>query len=145
MKAALTFALVLVAVYPRPASAQDTTRMLVSPYFSEARSTTDLVWLISKPLSFAAAHADAYSTARAIERGYVERNPLDNLLIARNSPAAVSRSALLHGETFAINLLLDFAYGKCGTSKLCKWSVIGARSYFTGRSVASTIHNIRLP
>lgn len=119
--------------------------LLLSPYYSKPHSRTDMVWSFSKPLGFAAAEADAYTTAREIKRGYVESNPLDNMIIPKDQPAIWSRSALLSGEAYGINLILQYAYGKCGTSKLCKWTVIGARGYFTGMSVANAVHNTTLP
>ena len=118
---------------------------LYSPYWSKPQTKTDIVWSVVKPLGFVAAEFDAWSTSREIKRGYVESNPMDNMLIQRNDPAFGSRSALQHSEAYAISFVLQLAYNKCGTSKLCRWSVIGARSYFIGRSAASTAHNMRLP
>jgi hypothetical protein len=118
---------------------------LYSPYWSKPYTKTDAVWAIAKPLGFAAAQVDAWSTSRQIKRGYVESRTLDNLLIRQDDPALGSRSALQHGENYVINLVLQLAYNKCGPSKLCKWTVIGARGYFTGRSAVSAVHNLRLP
>ncbi len=118
---------------------------LASPFWSNPRSRTDFVWEISKPIAFIAGEFDAYTTAQQIRRGYVESNPLDNLMIRRDDPALASRSVLHHGENYAINSILQFAYYKCGPSRLCKWTVIGARSYFTGLNIAGTVHNLRLP
>jgi hypothetical protein len=118
---------------------------LFSPYWSKPQTKTDAVWATVKPLGFVAGELDAWSTSQQIRRGYVEINSMDNMLIQRNDPALGSRSALQHGENYGINLVLQLAYNKCGPSKLCKWTVIGARGYFIGRSTASTIHNLRLP
>jgi hypothetical protein len=116
-----------------------------SPYWSKPQTKTDIVWSTVKPLGYVAAGLDAWSTAQQIKRGYVEANSMDNMLIKRNDPAFGGRFVLQHSEAYGINLVLQFAYNKCGPSKLCKWSVIGARSYFIGRSAASTVHNLRLP
>ena len=118
---------------------------LLSPYWSKPHTKTDAVWATVKPLGFVAAELDAWSTSQQIKRGYWESNAMDNALIKRDDPALGARSALQHGENYAINLVLQVAYNKCGTSRLCKWTVIGARGYFIGRSVNSTVHNLRLP
>jgi hypothetical protein len=118
---------------------------LVSPYWSKPHTKTDAVWSVVKPLGFVAAELDAWSTAQQIKRGYVESNAMDNALIKRNDPALGGRSALQHGETYGVNMMLQLVYNKCGTSRLCKWTVIGARGYFIGRSLNSTVHNMRLP
>jgi hypothetical protein len=141
-------ALLFLFVLPNICSGQEDSSLklnLFSPYWSKPYTKTDAVWATVKPLGFVAAELDAWSTSRQIRRGYVESSAMDNMLIKRDDPALGGRSAIQHGENYAINLVLQFAYNKCGSSKLCKWSVIGARGYFIGRSAASTAHNLRLP
>ncbi len=141
-------AILFLFVLPGICSGQENSSLklnLYSPYWSSPHTRTDAVWATVKPLGFVVGELDAWSTSQQIRRGYVESNPMDNMLIPRNDPALGSRSALQHGENYGINLVLQFAYNKCGSSKLCKWTVIGARGYFIGRSAASTAHNLRLP
>jgi hypothetical protein len=116
-----------------------------SPYWSKPHTRTDAVWAAMKPLSYVAAELDAWSTARQIKKGYVESNAMDNALIKWNDPALGSRSAVQHGEEYVINMTLQLVYNKCGSSKFCKWTVVGARGYFIARSATSAAHNLRLP
>jgi hypothetical protein len=117
------------------------THTLLSPYSIAPQTKTDIVWSIVKPIGFIATELDAISTTNAIKRGYVEANPLFNLIIPRNQPALSSRSLLMHGQTYAINMGFQYAYNKCGPSRFCKWTMIGARTFFTGMSITAALHN----
>jgi hypothetical protein len=126
-------------------SKMDLKFLLLSPYYSKPHTTTDKIWSVTKPFGFVVGEIDAYTTAQQIKRGYVESNPMDNLLIPRDKPALLARSGLGHAENYGINLLLQVAYGRCGPSKFCKWTVIGTRGFFIGRGIVSIMHNNRLP
>lgn len=106
--------------------------------------TLDHVWTASKIAAYPTASADAWTTSQAISRGYVEANPLDNLLIDRARPAYAQRLLLLNAQEFGINAAFNFGYKKCGPSKLCKLTVIGGRGLFTGFHIYAVFHNRKM-
>lgn len=119
----------------------------LAPLYSHPEAKLDHAWNFTKAASFAAVVVDARTTANEIRRGYVEASPLDNLVINREDPAFAKRALWIGLQTWGINALLDLAYHRpdCRQSKICKIAVIGAGNFFTGRSVANSLHNLNLP
>jgi len=110
----------------------------------DKKDKTSYIWFTVQAANLITAEADALTTSQAIRRGYVESSPIDNIFIPRNSPSPIKRSALLLGQTAGFNLILNYAFHKCGPSRACKWVCIAAGSYFAGRYSVNSFHNSRL-
>lgn len=100
----------------------------------------DTVWQVSKFAALGAAQADAITTARAIDRGYVEASPLVNFMIPKDRPAYSARTARYVGEAYLINYIFNRLYKACD-SRLCRITAIAGRGVFTGMSIKNSVHN----